>query len=350
MTQKRNLIELFQRKVNLDEHTDNDVFLRELQRFVSEHETYGRPPKPAQDLFQLMEETATQLDAKTTENKAIPTGFQQYDETYGGLLPGELVLIGGRPSMGKTQLLVQLAINASKHVPVLYCSLDVPADLLAQRFVANMADIAGESLLVHAVGTEEKYRIHQAIASMQERSLLIADENNLSIHQLIAYWEKYVVERGIKVMFIDYIQLLGEQKYNRNRHQELSYISQRLKKFAQQHHVALVVTSQLSRAVETRGGSRQPILSDLRESGSLEQDADKVAFIYRPEYYGLTEDEFGPTEDMIHLVLAKNRTGKIETIYLRKTPNFNRIEGLSEATRTFKSGPRFTEFDEEDPF
>lgn len=349
MTKQNNLIKRFQKEIKLDEQQDDKAFLQKLQCFLVEQEHYNKPFKPARDVVALMEEFTEQMEHEVPTNRAIPTGFQAYDETYGGLVLGEMLLIGGRPSMGKTQLLVQMAINASAHAPVLYCSLDISSNLLAQRFIANKADVPGESLQLNRVNDEEKYRIQKVIKSMQDRSLLISDENRTSVDSLIKHWELYVIERGIKVMFIDYIQLLGESKHNRNRHQELGYISQRLKKFAQEHNLALVVASQLSRSVEMRGGSKTPILSDLRESGALEEDADKVAFLYRPEYYGLLEDEYGYTEHIIHLIFAKNRIGKTETILLKKTPDFNRIYGLNEHAYTFKEGSRFTEFDE-DPF
>lgn len=348
MTKQNNLVNRFKKEIQLDEQINDKEFLKTLKRFISENEDYSRPPRPAKDLFSIMDEVATRLDAEIPSNRAIPTGFKQYDDTYGGLIPTEMLLIGGRPSMGKTQLLVQMAINASVHAPVLYCSLDISADLLAQRFIANKADIAIEYLQLNRLNGEEKYRIQKAIKSMQDRSLLISDENRSSIDSLIKHWETYVVEREIKVMFVDYIQLLGEAKFNRNRHQELGYISQRLKKFAQEHDLALVVASQLSRSVEMRGGTKTPILSDLKESGSLEEDADKVAFIYRPEYYGLFEDEHGPAEHIIRLIFAKNRIGKSKTIFLKKTRDFNRIYSVDEVIHTFIRGTRFNEFDESD--
>jgi replicative DNA helicase len=351
MSKEQNLIELFEQKVNLSKGMSNDELIQKLQRFISNYQQHTRPPRPAQDLYSVMEEVVETLSKGNSEYKAIPTGFQNYDINNGGLIPGELFLIGGRPSMGKTQLLVQLAINTSVHVPVLFCTLDNTKDLLAQRFISNKADISGGDLLLYRLRAHEKTLVKNAITSMQERTIIISDENNSSIDQLLKHWEVILQERQIKVMFIDYIQLLGGALQSKYRHQELSYISQRLKKFAQQHKIALIVASQLSRNVEARGGCRIPNLSDLSESGALEQDADKVAFIYRPEYYGLTEDEFGPTENIVHLVIAKNRSGKTDTLLFKKTPNFNRIHELYEANMNFREGSRFSEFDNDiDPF
>lgn len=328
----------------------NHEFIQQLHQFISEHRSTSKPPKELKKLSNIVSTIQAQINSPESESIALQTGFQAYDEAFGGLIPGELMIIGGRPGMGKTQLLVQLALQLGEKVPVLYHTFDLTAELLGHRFIANLADIAGDDLLLHRIDNTQSERVAKTVEAMDQLHILVAEENQLPIHQLIHYWENAIEENGIQVIFVDYIQLLSASRYERNRHIEIGLIIQQLKKFAQQHEIALVVSSQLSRAVEMRGGDKRPQLADLRESGSLEQDADKVAFIYRPEYYGLTEDEFGPTEDIIHLVLAKNRTGKIETIYLKKTPNFNRIEGLSEATRTFKSGPRFNEFDEEDPF
>ena len=156
MSKEQNLIELFEQKVNLSKGMSNDELIQKLQRFISNYQQHTRPPRPAQDLYSVMEEVVETLSKGNSEYKAIPTGFQNYDINNGGLIPGELFLIGGRPSMGKTQLLVQLAINTSVHVPVLFCTLDNTKDLLAQRFISNKADISGGDLLLYRLRAHEK--------------------------------------------------------------------------------------------------------------------------------------------------------------------------------------------------
>lgn len=352
MTKKTNLINLFQRKVNITDDLEDIDFISELQRFVAQHEHILTPEKPTKDLAQIMLESAAKLDKPIDASHVIPTGFRDYDADFGGLIPGELVVIGGRPAMGKTQLLVQLALNISTTTPLLYCTLDITQETLGMRFMANLADVSGDELQLHRMTNDEIVRVKKAANQFKHQSIFISDQNSPSVSLLIKKCEQHVKDNGVKVVFIDYIQLIGNPRFDRSRNQEISYITLRLKKFAQEHNVALVVTSQLSRAVEARGGSKIPCLSDLRESGAIEQDADKVAFIYRPEYYGLTEDEFGPTEHMMHLIMAKNRNGKTGTVYLRKTPNFNKLVDTDKAMRIFKICDRFLEFDTDtmDPF
>jgi replicative DNA helicase len=347
MSQKNNLIDLFQRKVSFTENLDDQQFIEQLQRFVAQHEHILNPVKPVSDLRETMLNSLTQLDSEKV-SFAIPTGWKAYDASFGGVIPGEMMVIGGRPAMGKTQLLVQLALNISVYTPVLYCSFDISEEQLATRFMANLADVSSEDLLLHRLTPTEKERVKHAVIDFQKSALFISDENPKSITQLLRKWEEMIQNSGVKVIFVDYLQLISNPSFQRNRNQELSYVVLRLKQFAQEHKVALVISSQLSRAVESRGGDRRPLLADLRESGVIEQDADKVAFIYRPEYYGITEDEFGPTEHLVHLVMAKNRNGKIDTIYLKRTPNFNRVVSLDEMSQSFRVNSRWNELEDDD--
>ena len=153
--------------------------------------------------------------------------------------------------------------------------------------------------------------------------LFIYERNTNGMSGFKEMCRKHVKEKGVKVIFVDYLQLLNSTRYRNNRELEIGYISRELKNIARELTICVVATSQLSRSVEQRGGERKPILSDLRESGSIEQDADKVIFLYRPTYYGIVLDEDGnSTQYLMELILAKNRNGPLTTIRLRHDPQF----------------------------
>jgi replicative DNA helicase len=153
---------------------------------------------------------------------------------------------------------------------------------------------------------------------------------------LKTYCEKMVAEKGIRVIAIDYLQMLSSNRYRHNRELEVSYISRTLKKIAKDLNICMIVTSQLSRSVETRGGDKRPLLSDLRESGAIEQDADKVIFVYRPDYYGITTDEDGnTTKGQLELLMVKNRTGAIDRFYFHLTFPSLKLEPMKDINTPF---------------
>jgi len=225
--------------------------------------------------------------------------------------------------MGKTQLLVNLALNISTTRPILYFTFDLSQFLLTNRFISSLSTISAHKILQQNLTQEEKNILMAVESKFNQYQLYINDSCNNSISNFASHCKKQIEENGVKVIFVDYLQMMSSNKYRNNRELEISHISRELKSIAKDYNVCIIAASQLSRAVEMRGGIKHPHLSDLRESGAIEQDADKVLFIYRPEYYGLTLDEDGNnTEGLTELILAKNRNGSLGTTKLQRSSNF----------------------------
>jgi replicative DNA helicase len=335
------------RKLSEDQNKDDQHILAELTALVTElqfRETSVLPSKKAVDIFN------THINDLGLADETIETGIADVDERI-PLVRGEYVVIGGRPAMGKTHLLMNLALNISIKVPVLYCSFDLSEGLLMKRMVAALSGISLHQMMVGALNRLEVQLIESVKAEFQERKLWISDQRTNSLQVLRERCRKHVDEDGVKVIFIDYIQLISSDRYRHNREMEMSYVSRELKAIAKEFNVLIIASSQLSRMVETRGGDKRPILSDLRESGSIEQDADKVFFLYRPEYYGFMQDEDGNTTNGItELILAKNRSGALDRIQYARDANYTRIISIKDYLAKFSITPDRLEELNDTPF
>lgn len=264
---------------------------------------------------------------KTTFNNPqllLPTGFTTFDSVFGGLCKGEFTVVGARPGMGKTQWLVNMSYNmASQNIPCGFICLDLSRELLINRYISHLTKIPQQDLLKGKHSSERLVAIADAAGALGEAPLYIADQFISNIESLSATCTK-LVNHKVQVIFIDYLQLITGSSRRQNRDAELAQVSRTLKLLAKQHNVSIVASSQLSRQVENRpGGSKRPQLSDLRESGAIEQDADKVLFLYRPEYYGLEVDENNePTRYLMEIIMAKNKSGTCETIKMKTESHF----------------------------
>jgi replicative DNA helicase len=246
---------------------------------------------------------------------AIQTGWERFDKEIGGFIPGEFVVVGGRPAMGKTSLLIDLAVRLSERFQILYISLDLSVPVLTSRFLSRVSTVDSQHILKGNIEEIERKKLELFAASNVADNIHLADCHVHSMTELKSMCQRLVEEKKVKVILLDYLQLLSSHRYRHHRESEIAYFSRTLKEIARETNTVLICTSQLSRAVETRGGDRRPILSDLRESGAIEQDADKVLFLYRPEYYGFTMDEDGEyTYGRMELIVAKNRMGPLTTI------------------------------------
>jgi replicative DNA helicase len=248
-----------------------------------------------------------------SEYLPIKTGWSSVDAGVGGFRPGEFIVFGGRPGMGKTVVLIDLIRRISLHNPVLLISLELTAVQISNRIISSVLDYDLPLKGPEDLRRIDKEKINFVSNYLEVMQLSICETTFDSMFALKSYCEKMVKEKGIRVIAIDYLQMLSSNRYRHNRELEVSYISRTLKKIAKDLNICMIVTSQLSRSVETRGGDKRPQLSDLRESGAIEQDADKVIFVYRPDYYGITTDEDGnSTQGLLELLMVKNRTGKID--------------------------------------
>ncbi len=264
----------------------------------------------------------------------IASGFLKLDNITSGWQPSDLIILAARPGMGKTAFVLSMARNIAvdSQAAVAVFSLEMSSVQLITRLISSETGLSSEKLRKGKLEDYEWQQLHAKIKNLEKAPLFIDDTPALSIFDLRAKCRRLVAQHNVKVIVIDYLQLMtsgGESKGNRE--QEISMISRSLKSIAKELNVPVIALSQLSRAVETRGGSKRPLLSDLRESGAIEQDADIVSFIFRPEYYGLTEwdDEDGtPCEGQAEFIIAKHRNGGLENIRLKFTGHLAQFSNL----------------------
>jgi replicative DNA helicase len=260
----------------------------------------------------------------------VPTGFTELDRLTSGWQSSDLVIIAARPSMGKTAFTLSLARNAAMEFNkgVAMFSLEMSNLQLVQRLVSMEAEIPSSKLRNGQLEPHEWQQLHTAIEKMSKAPIYIDDTPGINIFELRAKCRRLKAQHDIQLIIIDYLQLMSGGSENRsgNREQEISMISRALKGLAKELNVPVIALSQLSRAVETRGGSKKPQLSDLRESGAIEQDADIVGFIYRPEYYQILEDENGnSTKGMADILISKHRNGALGEVRLRFVGEFSKF-------------------------
>ena len=252
----------------------------------------------------------------------VPSGFTELDRTTSGWQKSDLIIIAARPGMGKTAFVLSLARNTAVdfNKPVAVFSLEMSSIQLVNRLIAGETELSAEKLKKGNLQDHEWQQLNSQIGKLAEAPIFIDDTPALSIFELRAKCRRLKSQHDVQLIIIDYLQLMtagGEGKGNRE--QEISNISRSLKSIAKELDVPIIALSQLSRAVETRGGEKRPQLSDLRESGAIEQDADMVMFIYRPEYYGITEDKENGNSltGVAEIIIAKHRNGALKDVRLR---------------------------------
>jgi replicative DNA helicase len=257
----------------------------------------------------------------------VPTGFIDLDRISHGLHRGNLVIIAGRPGMGKTSF----ALNIAQHVAIRerhtvgIFSLEMGQQELALRILCSEADISFGRLRGGRVAQKEWTRIVQTVRANNESPLFIDDSANPSLLEVASKARRLKAEKGLALLILDYLQLMQAGGKYENRNLEIAAISRGLKQLAKELDIPVIALSQLSRQPERRGSDHRPQLADLRESGSIEQDADLVAFIYRDEVYNPTDDNKGLAE----LIIAKHRngeTGTIELVFLGDTTSFRNLD------------------------
>jgi replicative DNA helicase len=250
---------------------------------------------------------------KDKDVTGVPSGFKRVDRLTAGWQAGDLVIIAARPGMGKTAFVVSAADNAG--VPVDIFSLEMTGMQLTERRVSGAYEIDNFNLRRGRLTDKSWQDITRDEMNISSKPVYIDDTPSLSIADLSIRARRMKAQHGTGLIIVDYLQLM--KGTGNNREQEISSISRGLKALAKVLGIPILALSQLSRAVETRGGDKRPQLSDLRESGAIEQDADVVIFLYRPEYYGITVDENGmPTAGKGEIIIAKHRAGSTEAVWI----------------------------------
>ena len=273
----------------------------------------------------------------------ISTGFEKLDRLTSGWQPSDLIIVAARPGMGKTALALSMARNVSvqKKIPVAFFSLEMSSVQLITRLISSETGLSSDKLRTGKLADHEWQQLNIKVSDLESAPLYIDDSAALTIFELRAKARRLASSHDIKLLIIDYLQLmnLGSSNKAGNREQEISTISRNLKALAKELNIPVIALSQLSRAVETRGGTKRPILSDLRESGAIEQDADIVSFLYRPEYYGITEwddDMKTPSEGQGEFIVAKHRNGALDSIKLKFVANLGKFEDIDSFDSPFE--------------
>jgi replicative DNA helicase len=269
----------------------------------------------------------------------VATGFNKLDVLTSGWQPSDLIIIAARPAMGKTAFVLSMARNMAIDFghPVALFSLEMSSVQLITRLISSETGLSSEKLRTGKLEPHEWEQLSVKVKNLEKAPLFIDDTPSLSIFDLRAKARRLASQHGIKIIIVDYLQLMtaggSSGKGGGNREQEISTISRNLKALAKELEIPVIALSQLSRNVESRPGHKRPLLSDLRESGAIEQDADIVSFIYRPEYYKLDEwddDESSPTQGQAEFIVAKHRNGGLDNIRLKFIGNQGKFDNLED--------------------
>lgn len=282
-----------------------------------------------ESVAQLLPKTFEDIEgyAKGT-NHGVMTGFKELDEMTTGLQRSDLVIVAGRPSMGKTAFVLSLALNSavkSKASTALF-SLEMSKAQLVQRMLCSEARVNMHQLRSGTLPKRDLPKLSIAAGPLSEAPIYIDDTPSISVLELRAKARRLKSQQGLDLIIIDYLQLMGSSSRIENRQQEISQISRSLKAVAKELDVPVIALSQLSRAVESRTGNHRPQLSDLRESGAIEQDADVVLFVYRDEVYNKDDEN---AKGKAEIIIGKQRNGPLGTANLAFVKDFARFENLS---------------------
>ena len=298
----------------LNREADTRTLIEQAERAVLEvsQDEQQRTLRPVEE---ILDEETDRLHFRSTQKTALtgtPSGFKDIDNLTGGFQPGNLIVIAARPSMGKSALVANIAENAALqgHAVALF-SLEMSESELAQRFVASLSNTKGEDLRLGRVAESRWPKILEACGRLGEAPLYIDDSSDTGVLEVRSKSRRLhhaLADRGgLGLIVIDYLQLMRHEGRVESRVEQVGQISRGLKGLARELNVPVIALSQLSRAVEQRGGDKKPILSDLRESGQIEQDSDLVMFIYREEYYNQESTRPGEAD----IIIAKHRNGPI---------------------------------------
>ncbi|MDO5016836.1 MAG: replicative DNA helicase [Porphyromonas sp.] len=285
--------------------------------------TNSNDVEPVGDLIPEVVQKMSDIVAGEADTHGVMSGFPEIDEITYGWHPSDLVIVAARPAMGKTAFVLSMARNmAVEHkTPVAIFSLEMSKIQLINRLIVNHTEIPNDDIKRGTLSDRQLDVLSQQIGSLEQAPIYIDDTAGLSVFDLRSKARRLVRQNNVKVIIIDYLQLMTASgiKSNANREQEVSTVSRSLKQLAKELGITVIALSQLNRGVENRPKEgKRPQLADLRESGAIEQDADMVCFLHRPEYYGIMEDEEGRSmKGMAEFIIAKHRNGRVDTVLLR---------------------------------
>ena len=311
-----------------DEETGIDDVMDEAEKaiFGVSERRMTHDVQPIKQVMSTVYDTIDELSKRDEEFFGVPTGFIDLDRLLSGLQDSDLLIIAGRPGQGKSGFLMSVARNAAvihkKHVAIF--SLEMSNEQVAQRMISQETGIDSQRLRTGKLNDDEWPKFTHSIEMFSDTKLFLDDTPAVTPLQLRTKCRRLHMEYGLDLVIIDYLQLMGSEAHNNNRVQEVSYISRSLKVLARELNVPVLTAAQLSRDVEQRSDNR-PVLSDLRESGSLEQDADIVMFIYRPDQY----EKETTKQNVAEIVVAKHRNGPVGSVELIFRPNLAKFENAA---------------------
>ncbi len=360
---KRELIRMSSEVIRDAYDDTNDVFdvlnKAESELFKIAENNMGKDVSTMQNVVKQAIEEIEKASQNTDGISGVATGFFDLDKITSGWQKSDMIVIAARPAMGKTAFVLSMARNSAvdhkKGVAIF--SLEMSAVQLVKRLIASETRLSAEKLRKGDLREHEFQQLHSRITKLATAPIYIDDSPGISVFDLRAKCRRLKMQYNIDMVIIDYLQLMtaGGTKGSGNREQEISTISRSIKEIAKELNIPIIALSQLSRSVEQRGGDKRPVLSDLRESGAIEQDADIVSFIYRPEYYGLMEDEEGNSNQGVsEIIIAKHRNGALDRVRLRFIGEYARFDNLETYTEDINvpahtSLNASTDFDEPSP-
>lgn len=323
-------------KKAFEDTTDAFELLDESERklFAIKNDTMKKGHVSLGDILHKAIKNIEFLKNNDNQFSGVPSGLNQLDKITGGWQKSDLIIIAGRPGMGKTAFVVSVARNAAVDFgrPVALFSLEMSSVQLVTRLISSESEISSEKIRKGDLHDSEWEILRVRTEKLAEAPIFIDDTPSLSIFDFKAKARRLKSQHNIELIIVDYLQLMkGDDKNIGNREQEISYISRSLKALAKELDIPVIALAQLSRQAERRTDNK-PQLSDLRESGSIEQDADLVGFIYRPEYYGLTDDEEGnSTKGIGEFIIQKHRNGPTDVVKLRYQGEFTKFSNLNDS-------------------
>lgn len=316
----------------LEEEEDAEVVLDHAEQLIfqlaeiKERQGFSRIQPIAENVFVKIQEYAHRDTHALT---GLATGYRDLDQITSGLQRSDLIIVAARPSMGKTALCLNVAQRAAinENAVVAVFSLEMSKEQLVMRMLSSQATVDARHLRLGMLSKSDWGRLAEAIGTLAATDIFIDDTPGISVLEMRAKLRRLAAEqKKLDLVIVDYLQLMGSSRRNENRQQEVSQISRDLKSLAKEFNVPVIALSQLSRAPEARNPPK-PMMSDLRESGSIEQDADVVAFIYRADYYSKSADDIPESEKNIaEIIIAKQRNGPTDTIKLAFLKQFTRFE------------------------
>ncbi|MFO7790619.1 MAG: replicative DNA helicase [Bacteroidota bacterium] len=322
--------EIQKRAYDDSEDVDNLINFAEQEIFQISEGNIKKETVIINKLVDQAMDMVTEASKREDGLSGIPSGFSELDRFTSGWQPSDLVIVAARPAMGKTAFALSMLRNIAvehKH-PVAMFSLEMSSLQLVTRLIASETEISGTKLRNGNLEPHEWEQLDAKVKPLEEAPVYIDDTPAISVFELRAKARRLVQAHGIKFILIDYLQLMSANVDTRgNREQEVSMLSRSLKAIAKELNVPIIALAQLNRSVETRGGNKRPQLSDLRESGAIEQDADMVLFLHRPEYYEILEDDDGNSlKGLAEVILAKHRNGATGSVYLEFVSDFAKFK------------------------